>query len=315
MNKVLVSFLLMLFLAFPASAQRTDGYDSALDKYESICDRCLELRARVEAGQSVDTEALRGLLAELSSLRKTLSGASGKMSAAQSERFEAIKARYTSGIGGKSKTTELLPRLSPLAMPGLRTNDLGISESGVWRTADSEASSNPAVASNPVTESLSSKSAVSNVRVAVLASGGCFPTPSFGALAAVSWRRVGLYAGYRGNFKSGEYDYVCSSDGVSEYGRVWASGAVRRSRGVVAGGLCVFPTRRLGFYAGAGRSSYTLCWEDSTGKWAEVEDRSYDGFAVDAGLFLTFDRLVFSAGTVSDFSGHADLQIGVGVRF
>ncbi len=309
MDKVLVSFLLMLFLMFPASAQRTDGYDRALDKYESICDRCLELRARAEAGQSVDTEALRGLLAELSSLRKTLSGASGKMSAVQSERFEAIKARYTSGIDGKSKAAEFLPRLNPLTTSGLRAKDFGISERETRREAEAEASTNPA------RESSSRKSVVSDVRAAVLASGGCFPTPSFGAMAAVSWRGVGLYAGYRGNFRSGEYDYVCSSDGVSEYGRVWASGAVRQSRGVVTGGLCVFPARRFGFYAGAGRSSYKLCWEDSTGEWAEVEDRSYDSLAVDAGLFLTFDRLVFSAGAVSDFSGHADIQIGVGIRF
>ena len=49
-------------------------------------------------------ESLGALLAELSSLRKTLSNASGKMSAAQAERFEAIKAKYMQGMKALGNT-------------------------------------------------------------------------------------------------------------------------------------------------------------------------------------------------------------------
>lgn len=49
--------------------------------------------AKVESGQSIQMESLGSLMAELVA-QKTLSNASGKMSAAQTTRFEAIKVRY-----------------------------------------------------------------------------------------------------------------------------------------------------------------------------------------------------------------------------
>ena len=96
---ILLCFALALRFCFVAAAfPQGDDYDLALDKYARICDRCVELRTGVESGQSVSTEELKSLLSELSSLRKTLSKASGRMSEAQAERFEAIKAKYLQGM-------------------------------------------------------------------------------------------------------------------------------------------------------------------------------------------------------------------------
>lgn len=77
----------------------------------------------------------------------------------------------------------------------------------------------------------------------------------------------------------------------------------------------MFTSRRFGFFAGAGVTSYTRCWEDVSGQWAKVEDKSFKSPAADVGLFLTFSPLILSVGVTSDFSGHADLQFAVGVFF
>ena len=84
---LLVLLSVLCFWPSAAAAPQSDNYDKALDKYAYICDRCVEMRAKVESGQSIQMESLSSLLAELSSLRKTLSNASGKMSAAQAARF------------------------------------------------------------------------------------------------------------------------------------------------------------------------------------------------------------------------------------
>lgn len=131
LGHILLCLALVAGLCLPAAASpQKDGFDRALDKYEAICDRCLGLRMRVEAGEKVEMSALKALLSELSSLRRTLSGASGKMSAAQAERFEAIRSRYISGMGSLGNAQDegiekgalrrgpaSLPGLAPIAAP------------------------------------------------------------------------------------------------------------------------------------------------------------------------------------------------------
>ena len=152
-------------------------------------------------------------------------------------------------------------------------------------------------------------------KIAILADAGIFPTMSYGATAIATWNDIGAYANYRGNFRKNEYSYSCTSGGDTEYGRIWATGKARASRTVATAGFAMFTSRRLGFRAGAGVTSYTRCWEDVSGQWAKVKDKSFKSPAVDAGVFLIFKPLVISLGVTSDFSGHADVQAGVGVRF
>lgn len=105
MRNILGNILLcgILVLCFPTlSSAQAVGYDKALDKYAYICDRCLELRDLVKSGQNVGEDSLKSLLKELAALRKTLSEASGEMSAAQVSRFEEIKARYRQGVRSSS---------------------------------------------------------------------------------------------------------------------------------------------------------------------------------------------------------------------
>lgn len=303
LRHILLVTLMTLCLATPAAAQSVtaqsaDSYDSALDKYESICDRCIELRSRINAGEAVDMSALSTLLSELSSLRATLSGASGNMSAAQAERFYSIRERYISGMqkSGRRALTPL-PRLRPALRPILTSSSWPGSLSGFRPAAGTQAVKRH------------------SVEIGLLTDMGFFPTPSYGAMAVLTVKRMGVYAHYRSNFLSSGSDYGCSSDGVTDYGYIWATGKSRTSRSSASAGLAIFPTRRLGFYAGAGVMSYTLCWEDIAGAWAKVTDNSYRNLAADGGIFLTFSRFLASMGVSSDFRGHSDLMLGVGVRF
>lgn len=134
-------------------------------------------------------------------------------------------------------------------------------------------------------------------------------------MAVATWKGIGAYVNYRSDFRKNEYSYTCTSDGDTEYGRIWTTGKSRADRTMITAGLAMFTSRRFGFFAGAGVTSYTRCWEDVSGQWAKVEDKSFKSPAADVGLFLTFRPLILSVGVTSDFSGHADLQFAVGVFF
>ena len=345
LGHILLCFALMLCLGPMAAAfpQRND-YDLALDKYARICDRCVELRMGVESGQSVSMAELKGLLAELSSLRKTLSNASGKMSVTQTERFEAIKAKYLQSMRtfGRSRIPEPgnlparttmrqsfiplpdVPRLPVAEMSG-SASELAEASSGGYAVMSLRQAQRPDMQTlrpNPkagfrnrgaTTDETQSVSAGS--KIAILADAGIFPTMSYGVMAVATFNDIGAYVNYRGNFRKNEYSYDCTSDGVTEYGRIWATGKTRESRSVATIGLAMFTSRRFGFRAGAGMTSYTCSWEDVSGQWAKVKDKSFKSPAADAGMFLTFSPLVLSVGCTVDFSGHADLQFGVGICF
>lgn len=310
MRKVLVNILLCFVLSLCGegfASARADGYDKALDKYAYICERCVEMRDRARSGKGVSEESLRSMLEELAALRRTLSGASGRMSAAQLARFEEIKARYRQGMSSPDSDGVGRPgRRGFVPLPKIGEIPLPVVE-------PVEASSTLRGTS---TGSVTGKGGASaGLEVTVLADAGIFPTTSYGAAAVVTWNGIGAYAGFRSNFRKNEYSYTCTSDGSTEYGRVWATGKVRQSRSVATAGFAMWVSRHFGFRLGAGLTSYTRCWEDVSGQWAKVEDKSFNGLAADGGIFLTFKPFVFSVGVTSDFSGHADLQFGVGVRF
>ena len=337
---ILLCLVLVLCIGARAAAMpQGDNYDKALDKYAVICDRCVELRTKTESGQSVRIEELKVLLTELSSLRKTLSNASGKMSVAQAERFEAIKAKYLQGMKvfekkpGRPEFTPV-PKIEPVTEP-VEVTRSGMSEMSLrqaQRPEDMEVPRTEIQSERPEghtprpeeiqsrslkvqRQSPSSEKYSKPFRLAVLADAGIFPTTSYGGMMVATWNNIGAYANYRGNFRKNEYSYVCTSDGDTEYGRIWATGKSRVSRAVTTAGFAMFTSRRFGFRAGAGVTSYTRCWEDVSGQWAKVKDKSFKSPAADVGIFLTFNPLVISAGVTSDFSGHADVQFGIGIRF
>lgn len=344
MGAVLRHILLCLSLTFCLGVKafaipQGDNYDKALDKYAYICDRCVEMRAKVESGQSIQMESLGSLLAELSSLRKTLSNASGKMSAAQAARFEAIKAKYMQGMRAFGKrparpSLGSIQRINPVTEPvevtliEMPERSLRLAQRPAPQVQRPEPQAQRPERQSRHPEMQVKQSGGQTLRLegqakrpkegfkfALLADAGIFPTPSYGAMAVLTWRGVGAYANYRSDFRKNEYSYTCTSEGDTEYGRIWATGESRVSHTVATAGLAVWTSRRFGFYAGAGLSSSTRCWEDISGEWAKVEDKSYRGVAADSGILLTFKPMALSVGVVSDFRRYVDVQIGIGVRF
>ena len=337
MGTVLRHILLCLSLTFCLGVKafaipQGDNYDKALDKYAYICDRCVEMRAKVESGQSIQMESLGSLLAELSSLRKTLSNASGKMSAAQAERFEAIKAKCMQGMKALGKKSDRpvfssVQRIKPISEP------VEVATMAHQKVSFRQNQRPEPQAQHPERQSRHQEMQVKQserqtqhpkgktprpkegLMLTLLADAGIFPTPSYGAMAVMTLRGIGAYANYRSDFRKNEYSYTCTSEGDTEYGRIWATGESRVSRTVVTAGLAMLTSRRFGVYAGAGLSSSTRCWEDISGEWAKVEDKSYRGVAADGGILLTFKPVALSVGVVSDFRRYVDVQIGIGVRF
>lgn len=105
--RIFILCLFAIFLLLPHDAAgfvyspgpQVQDWDRILDKYESLCDECIDLMLRVEAGEKVSRTAVSGLLSSFTELRKILRDGSGAMSAAQRKRFERIKERYASAVG------------------------------------------------------------------------------------------------------------------------------------------------------------------------------------------------------------------------
>lgn len=87
---------------FPMPAQ-TD-WDKVLDRYEALCDQCIDLKLRAESGEKVSGAEFSRLIGNLNNLRKLLREDSGSMSPAQRARFGRIRDRYSNVFGNGSRT-------------------------------------------------------------------------------------------------------------------------------------------------------------------------------------------------------------------
>lgn len=87
---------------FPMPAQ-TD-WDKVLDRYEALCDQCIDLKLRAESGEKVSGAEFSRLVGNLNNLRKLLREDSGSMSPAQRARFGRIRDRYSNVFGNGSRT-------------------------------------------------------------------------------------------------------------------------------------------------------------------------------------------------------------------
>ncbi len=87
---------------FPMPAQ-TD-WDKVLDRYEALCNQCIDLKLRAESGEKVSGAEFSRLVGNLNNLRKLLREDSGSMSPAQRSRFSRIRDRYSNVFGKGSRT-------------------------------------------------------------------------------------------------------------------------------------------------------------------------------------------------------------------
>ena len=79
-------------------------WDKVLDRYEALCNQCIDLKLRAESGEKVSGAEFSRLIGNLNNLRKLLREDSGSMSPAQRSRFSRIRDRYANVFGKGPRT-------------------------------------------------------------------------------------------------------------------------------------------------------------------------------------------------------------------
>ena len=139
--------------------------------------------------------------------------------------------------------------------------------------------------------------------------------PAFGLQVACTPGRVGGYVSARSNFNFTIPSYLCLSDGTTDFGYIWSSGAARAQRYAGSAGIVLVLSDIMAVYIGAGYGRERLLWEDSSGLWACVTDLSYNGVLAETGMMFTIHRLCLSAGVSTIAFSQACAQIGIGLSF
>lgn len=338
---ILGSLLLpLLLIAGTACLRAQDRWDGILDRYATICDRCIELRQRISAGEAVPDKSVTSLLQELGELRKTLQDASGAMTPAQRTRFRTIQQRYAAASGEstpppakETQTTPVRakvqaarkPEQSPTpvprdtiplppgsVLPPGKASILPAGDPYPW-LSHPEAYLPELTLEDPG-EVVIWDPPVSEQRfIDVLALYGHGTASSFGLMAAGGFKHWGVWVAGRSNFTPTGASYDCTSDGRTASGKFWGNGQSRFGVWSVSGGPLWRPLPWLGIYAGAGYTQEELDWQDAQGGWARVQDCSLSGVAAEAGALLHWHHFSFSLGC--SWYSYATLTAGVGVHF
>lgn len=88
-------FLLMETAYLELEEQNRLYWDAILDRYQALCDDCIELRTLADNSGSLPRRSISSLLEQSALLKEALSSASGSMTESQMVRFEEIKGKYT----------------------------------------------------------------------------------------------------------------------------------------------------------------------------------------------------------------------------
>lgn len=337
------TLLSVLALCFPllCSAQKQSNWDETLDRYELICERCLELQKVKQEGGEVPKESLSSLMVQLTMLKRSLSEAQGQMSAAQKARFEMIRRRFGGSVSPKKNAgagkspLPVAPPEKPMQMVVERKRlDLQVLEpasamplpaASHQRQAGllpfSEVSSDHTLLDQ---ESVPRNDGNSGFFLTVQA--GVYPMTTYGLRAGVTGRKWGFHAGARSSFDNVTVSpgYSCNADGIMPNGaRIWFGGNTSRQLMIASAGV----SRKIGrtgilVYSGAGYGSYSYYLQDVEGRWATVGDLSCRGLALEIGLMTSLgsvvpacDHLLLGVGcTAVDFR-YSDLSVSLGWRF
>ena len=98
-KKIIFRAVLLLFtLPFlvPAKAQEKD-WDRILDRYEHLCNECIDLKIKAQSGMKIKSGQIAPLLTDIREIRIQISQEESSMSNLQKARFERIRRSYTSG--------------------------------------------------------------------------------------------------------------------------------------------------------------------------------------------------------------------------
>ena len=285
----------MVLLLLPAhnmsggQSGRKQNWDRILDSYSELCNECIELKLRSEAGEKIPQKAVTKLFARLEELRGSLSGAENQMSEEQRRRFEAIKRRYVQAFSpapqeeeagelGTEQSKEQRKEQTRISERQSGGGNLGKGETIaqsvemkitrekvalplVCASFKNEAehfseSSIPAPKAQLKMENREGKDAAYHFDVLALAS--VMPAP--GASLALSFTPAGFPVG--GYLKATSNctsprscAYSCLSNGSSGAGKVWLSGEESRSLWQLSAGAVIPISESFSLCAGFGYGS------------------------------------------------------------
>lgn len=290
--------MLCIFVFHHAKAQ--ESLDSELERYESMCEVCLELKSRMAKGELISRDEAKSTIDFFLTTNKRLKSREHEMTALQRQRFRDVGEWFTTGVRPqKPFGMESLPALECSLPSRLVINDI----SGIL-TLQRDIEGSPSVSLW--------KYRTDFIILAEMSA----PDLSYGLRAGVKGRTFGGYLAFRSNFVKASADYACQSDGTLENGGIfWPDGAERTASFAASAGFLTQAATWLTFYAGAGYGSRQLLWQDIEGGWAEVSDWSAKGLAVEAGTIFRWNRLAFSAGVSTVRFRTCSATVGVGFCF
>lgn len=287
-----VLVICLVMLCSTAFGQQRDARDKALDRYDVVCNRLIELRDALRRGETISSQEVSALRAEVSSIRSNLQRSPEGLTQEQMKRFNRIRRRYNFGyeirelsitkavpVTYSAKAVDITSRYPYMEQPYY---DIG--------------------------------------KTGVLALAQVSPAPdmAFGVSLGVLRRSAGAYISVLSNFKSRSTDIDCLSDGTTSGNPVWLSGRQEKTRLTFTAGGIFRLADHASALAGAGYGTRKLFWENTSGKWMRVTDRSYSGIAAEAGFLFTLGLresicLSVKAGTIS--FKYMDISFGIGYRF
>ena len=291
---ILLPVLCLMTFTYPVSAQN-GRWDTALDQYEAICDRCIELRSLSLSGQPVSSDALTSLLLQLSSLRKQLQTAEGEMTPAQRKRFIMIRNRYQSVPSARQEASE---PLAPLQYKGPETLPVF--------------SSAPAFRKPVLRPQPSLQPPVLTEGIVAFAG---LPDSYPGIMGFLQRKRWGGYIKGAATVGAVRSEYSGLSDGTSDGAMVWTSGREKLLRRSVSAGFVISLTDFLRLYGGPNYGLRDILWEDVSGKWMTVSDLSHKGWGADTGVLLCWKHLAVMAGGSYTHGSPIQAELGFGLLF
>lgn len=340
---VILAIMLLCFCQ-QVYSQNQGGWDRTLDRYELICERCIELLEQKRNGKDVAQESLSSLLTQLSLLKSSLNEAGKQMSPAQKMRFEMIRRRFAtiqtgnsdssgSNLGaGAGRTEEIVTKATSKQVTIAKTAiaDSPLTTRHIFPALPSISSTSHIKI--PAVQKLASESidwrpaaepavpiAFSGSKGEILAGlqAGAFPSFNLGGFAAFCPGRYGFYLKGRTDLAGGvpEYSFSLNSDGwIEGGGKIWSDGEQYRKRMVATAGA-IFKAGPIAAYAGVGYGSYRCFMEGPNEQLGLVSDLSIKGLSVDIGLMTGLGSRFFAGvGACATGFKYSELEITLGIR-
>ena len=296
-------FILFAILLVSLNASARDYWDDVLDRYEHICNRCIELKNRMAAGETVSSSVVTELFKELSNLRNQLKNSSKSMTNAQKRRFESIRSRYE----GKDVTSAALHQKQKRPDQSRAVSQVPPYTPVITRIDKLPVLKNVSVPHIPFhySEFILERRTVSTqpapeplpwrIDAAAYVQFNAVPAP--GLFLSAGKQQFGIFTSICTNLRRDLSSYTILSDGTIEGGGYyWGNGQSRYTLTSILAGPVWYPFKDIAVYAGAGYADYGLLCQDTDESWTRVSDYGGKGLAGTAGLMITLKRIDLLAG-------------------